>query len=88
MESGLASIDLGQEASDEAERFPHDPHPPVHRSPQMTVLAVALLIGFGGLAGLAVFYYFGGYWRKLWRQRRLALAGPHDPISLNATEKK
>jgi hypothetical protein len=54
----------------------------------MTVLAVALLIGFGGLAGLAVFYYFGGYWRKLWRQRRLALAGPHDLISLNATEKK
>lgn len=52
------------------------------------VLSLIALIGFGVLAGLAVFYYFGGYWRTLWRQRRLASASPRLPINLDITEKK
>ena len=52
-----------------------------------TVLAVTLLAVFGILAGLAVFYYFGGYWRKLWHQRRLATASARNPITLDTTEK-
>lgn len=45
----------------------------------MMVLAVGLMIGFGLLAGFAVFYYFGGYWRTVWSRRLLATASPHHP---------
>ena len=53
----------------------------------MTVLAVALLGGFGALTALAVFYFFGGYWRQLWRGKRLALASPNRSIHTEITEK-
>lgn len=53
----------------------------------MTVLAIALLGGFGALTALAVFYFFGGYWRQLWRQRRLAPESPNRSIHIETTEK-
>lgn len=54
----------------------------------MTGLAIALVVGFGILAALAVFYYFGGYWRAVWRRKRLATASLHHPINLDTTEKR
>lgn len=53
----------------------------------MTGLAFTLVGGFGILAAFAVFYYFGGYWRKLWRQKRLALTSPRPSSLVNTTEK-
>ena len=47
----------------------------------MTIIAViALTSGLAALAAMAVFVYFGAYWRMVWRQNRhedaLLLANP------------
>jgi hypothetical protein len=42
------------------------------RSPgkMTTIAAIALTAGLTALAALAVFVYFGAYWRMVWRQNR------------------
>lgn len=52
----------------------------------MTGWAIALVVGFGILAALAVFYYFGGYWRAVWRRKRPASAHLHQPNKIDTME--
>jgi FlaG/FlaF family flagellin (archaellin) len=35
-----------------------------------TIAVIALTVGLAALTAVAVFVYFGAYWRMVWRQNR------------------